>query len=242
MTVKFVNNRELLAEIHRSKLTFCSYERPEHAHYDAIVSSTDEITAELIEQCRLKRAKPRGGPKVPVESIPPESIVIRVMTDEHLPMVSKTTVKTRKTVIAPHKTTFRAFKHYVRWPDGSIHEVLRSHWKGDFVTGEFSPDHGRITNRLGQMFLMMVDRYAQRGNWRGYSYVDEMRSNALMQLSQVGLQFDESKSDNPFSYYTQTMKRAFGRVLTLEKKQQSTRDDFLEIAGLNPSLSRQMAA
>lgn len=59
-----------------------------------------------------------------------------------------------------------------------------------------------MSDRLGYIFLMLVDRYSRRGNWRGYSYVDEMRDHALQQLSQIGLQFDESKSDNPFAFYT----------------------------------------
>ena len=59
-----------------------------------------------------------------------------------------------------------------------------------------------MSDRLGYIFLMLVDRYSRRGNWRGYSYVDEMRGHALQQLSQIGLQFDELKSDNPFAFYT----------------------------------------
>jgi len=53
----------------------------------------------------------------------------------------------------------------------------------------------------------------------GNTYVDEMRSHALVQLSQVGLQFDESRSDNPFAFYTQIVKNCLGgdtMILTRE--------------------------
>ena len=89
------------------------------------------------------------------------------------------------------------------------------------------------------MYMKLCERYGTRSNWRGYTYNDEMRSQALLQLTQIGLQFDESKSENPFAYYTAAITNSFTRVLNLEKKNQSIRDDILESAGLNPSYTRQ---
>jgi hypothetical protein len=66
-----------------------------------------------------------------------------------------------------------------------------------------------------------------------------MQSAALLQLSQIGLQFDESKSQNPFAYYTAAITNSFTRVLNLEKKNQNIRDDILEQNGLMPSYTRQ---
>ena len=73
----------------------------------------------------------------------------------------------------------------------------------------------------------------------GNTYNDEMRSQALLQLSQIGLQFDESKSANPFAYYTAAITNSFTRVLNIEKRNQNLRDDILEINNLNPSYTRQ---
>jgi hypothetical protein len=53
------------------------------------------------------------------------------------------------------------------------------------------------------------------------------------------LQFDESKSQNPFAYYTAAITNSFTRVLNIEKKMQNIRDDILEQNGLNPSYTRQ---
>jgi len=66
-----------------------------------------------------------------------------------------------------------------------------------------------------------------------------MRGQALLQLSQIGLQFDEAKSQNPFAYYTAAITNSFTRILNIEKKNQSIRDDILEMNGLNPSFTRQ---
>ena len=61
----------------------------------------------------------------------------------------------------------------------------------------------------------------------------------LLQLSQIGLQFDESKSDNPFAYYTAAITNSFTRILNIEKKNQNIRDDLLELAQMKPSSTRQ---
>lgn len=73
----------------------------------------------------------------------------------------------------------------------------------------------------------------------GNTYNDEMRSQALLQLSQIGLQFDESKSQNPFAYYTAAITNSFTRVLNIEKRNQNLRDDILEMNNFNPSYTRQ---
>jgi hypothetical protein len=137
------------------------------------------------------------------------------------------------------KVNFPAFKHYAYQGDKLV-EVVRSHWLGSISNGSFSVEHGRITNKLGTMFLKLVERYSHRANWRGYTYVDEMRGQALVQLSQIGLQFDESKSDNPFAYYTAVVNNSFTRVLNIEKRNQTIRDDILIDQGHMPSFSRQI--
>ena len=84
-----------------------------------------------------------------------------------------------------------------------------------------------LARRYGSVFLT------------GNTYNDEMRSQALLQLSQIGLQFDENKSQNPFAYYTAAITNSFTRVLNIEKRNQNLRDDILEINGLTPSYTRQ---
>ena len=62
----------------------------------------------------------------------------------------------------------------------------------------------------------------------------------LVQLAQIGLQFNEAKSDNPFAYYTATVNNSFTRVLNLEKRNQTIRDDILIEQGHLPSYGRQI--
>jgi hypothetical protein len=139
------------------------------------------------------------------------------------------------------RLNFPPFEHY-RLDEGKTPFIVgRSHWRGDLATGEFCRDHGNMTRKLATMFMKLCERYATRSNWRGYTYNEEMRGQALLQLSQIGLQFDESKSQNPFAYYTAAITNSFTRILNIEKKNQNIRDDILEINGLNPSWTRQNA-
>lgn len=137
------------------------------------------------------------------------------------------------------KVNFPPFQHYRVDEEGNPFCVGKSHWNGTLANGEFSKDHGQMTNKLAHMFIKLCERYATRSNWRGYTYNEEMRSQALLQLSQIGLQFDESKSQNPFAYYTAAITNSFTRVLNIEKKNQDIRDDILEMNGLTPSYTRQ---
>lgn len=235
---KYITNKDLLREIHKSKATFNYYEDKRFIDHDLIVADLNDIPPEAIEKAIHKRKFPKGLPPVEGE-IGFDDLVFRVMTHDHIPLDPDRKRKARNTLVSYARTNFPPFKHYVKDGDG-FREVGRSHWKGDLESGEFCLDKGRMTNALAYMFMTLVERYARRGNWRGYTYNDEMRGSALLQLSQVGLYFDESKGDNPFAFYTTAIQHCFTRVLNVEKKNQNIRDDMLIVAGVSPSYTRQI--
>ena len=74
----------------------------------------------------------------------------------------------------------------------------------------------------------------------GNTYLDEMKSIAIMQLLLGVLKFNEAKSDNPFAYLTTAITNAFTRAWNIEKKQQNIRDETLMMAGYTPSSTRTM--
>jgi hypothetical protein len=282
--VNYLNNKDILKEIHKSKLTYCSFIDDSVKSYDAILLGVDKITKKAIQEARKARAERLAkeaqeldllnGVKKKLDEyltatkdIPQTEVVFRVMTWEHVPImdVVKTVKKRGKAepvdeddsidneydagAEEPAKPTkfvkvnFPPFKHIklVRDTEENLVQVTIgiSHWKGTPDTGCYSRDHGGMTNKLALMFMKLCERYATRSNWRGYTYNDEMRSQALLQLSQIGLQFDESKSQNPFAYYTAAITNSFTRVLNIEKRNQNLRDDILEMNNLNPSYTRQ---
>jgi hypothetical protein len=255
--VKYLNNRDLLAEIHKSKCSFSSFTSPDYKQHDIILTSLDKINIRTLADAKRNRAKRLGleefskarlaGDKkskladfvVDYKKIAKTDLVIRIMTFEHIPLAPGRKKTTKTTADAHDKVNFPPFQHWKFDDQDKLMCVGKSHWKGSIDKGHFSKDHGRITENLGKMFIKLSERYAQRSNWRGYTYIDEMRGQAILQLSQIGLQFDESKSENPFAYYTAAVTNSFTRVLNLEKKNQNIRDDLLEEAGLTPSMTRQ---
>tara|TARA_B100000945_G_C20352282_1_gene582872 strand:+ start:102 stop:926 length:825 start_codon:yes stop_codon:yes gene_type:complete len=244
----YLNNKDLLKQIHLSKQTYCAYTHDKFRDYDLIVAEhvncidIEDLTDENKEEAITNRKKRLQIDKDIEVDVDPNDIVYRVYDFTHIPLEPGR--KNKPKTIADHhaKVNFPPFKHYV-WNENKnrYKEVARSHWKGTISTGKFNVEHGTITDELARMFMKLVERYATRSNWRGYTYVDEMRSQALLQLSQIALQFDESKSQNPFAYYTAAITNSFTRVLNVEKRSQNIRDDLLEKAGHNPSYTRQVA-
>lgn len=255
--VKYLNNKDLLAEIHKSKCSFSKFLDNTCKQHDIIVSDIKEITDKIILQAKINRAKrlgveafiksrEDGDKKIKLVDCTPDpqtilttDIVIRVMTYDHIPVAPGRKKTTKSVADAHEKVNFPPFQHFKFNESNELICVGKSHWKGDLDTGYFSKDHGRITENLGRMFIKLSERYAQRSNWRGYTYIEEMKGQAILQLSQIGLQFDESKSENPFAYYTAAVTNSFTRVLNIERKNQNIRDDLLEEAGLTPSSTRQ---
>jgi hypothetical protein len=255
--VKYLNNRDLLAEIHKSKCSFSTFTSPEYSQHDLILTNLDKINIRTIADAKRNRAKRlglevfaqarlSGDKKIKLAECTPDyttiaktDLVFRIMTFDHIPLAPGRKKTTKTTADSHDKVNFPPFQHW-KFDDASeLICVGKSHWKGTLEKGKFSKDHGRITENLGKMYIKLSERYAQRSNWRGYTYVEEMRGQAILQLSQIGLQFDESKSENPFAYYTAAVTNSFTRVLNIEKKMQNIRDDMLEENGLTPSMTRQ---
>lgn len=255
--VKYLNNRDLLSEIHRSKCSFSSFTKKEYHQHDIILTNLDKINDKVIADAKKTRTKRMGLEKFTIarlagdkkikliECTPDVStinnvdLIFRIMTFTHIPLAPGRK-KTTKTMADHHdKVNFPPFQHWKFDETDELICVGKSHWKGTVDEGKFSKEHGRITENLGKMYLKLAERYAQRSNWRGYTYVEEMKGQAILQLSHIGLQFDESKSENPFAYYTAAVTNSFTRVLNIEKKNQNIRDDMLEEAGLTPSMTRQ---
>lgn len=285
--VNYLNNKDILKEIHTSKNSFCAYLESSYHQYDIIIDYMDnrnlgdnleyaskETTIQAAKETRAARLSlESGGEKIDPATIPTTDLVFRVMTWDHIPIAPKQPRKVVKKRSAKEifefveeetnslfeelevvdlpdaeiddmvhtRVNFPPFQHYKIDSAGNFICVGKSHWVGDLETGQFSKDHGQITNKLAKMYLMLCEKYALRFNWRGYTYVDEMKASAVLQLTYVGLRFNEAKSQNPFAYYTAAINNSFCRVLNTEKRNQNIRDDILEMNNLNPSWSRQFA-
>lgn len=253
--VNYLNNKDLLEEIHKSKNTFCSFVKPEYHQYDIILPHVDKINIRTVAEAKRNRAKRLGqityearkaaGEKVKqadceidYKKIVKTDLVFRIMTYEHIPLNATRKKNPKTEADGRDKVNFPPFQHWKFDENDILICVGKSHWKGGLEKGKFNKDHGQITNTLARMYIKLCERYATRGNVRGYTYNDEMKGQAILQLTQIGLQFDESKSNNPFAYFTAAVTNSFVRIINIEKRNQVIRDDLLEMNGMNPSYSR----
>ncbi len=254
--VNYLNNKDMLKQIHKSKTNFCSYIEPEYNQYDIILTDIDKINIRTIAEAKRNKAKrltladfearKAAGEKVKqaecevdYRKITKEEIIFRIMTFDHIPEEPGRKKNPKTVADTKVKLNFPPFQHYKFNDEGELQLVGKSHWEGGMENGNFSMKHAKATDELARMWIKLCERYATRGNVRGYTYNDEMRGQAILQLSQIGLQFDESKSNNPFAYYTAAVTNSFVRVINLEKRNQNIRDDILEMNDMNPSYTRQ---
>lgn len=240
----YLNNKDLIKEIHKSKISYCFYEDKKYTDYDYVffskvtesLESINEfstlITDEIIEQAKENRAKRLNEEKgdhlfhvegwtnkkindymeenaITADDIKTDDIVFRFMTHQHIPKyIDKNNKEKYETL------NFPPFIHIAKIDD-SYKCVLKSHHN---KAGEFSIIHGKFTNNLAMAFMLLIDKFGNKHNWRGYSWLDEMKGAAIIRLSQVGIQFDETVSNNPFSWYTIIIERCFIGHLNSEKK------------------------
>jgi hypothetical protein len=254
--IKYLTNKDLLLEIHRSKNTYCSYTQPEYCDYDIILPSLAKLNIRTIAEAKRNRAaklskgaheaakltEKKASAKdyeIDYKKIPKTDLVFRIVCWEHIPLAPGRKKTVKSTADSHEKVNFPPFQHWKYDENDNLICIGKSHWKGDLQNGYFSKDHGRMTDNLARMFIKLCERYATRGNVRGYTYNDEMKGQAILQLTQIGLQFDESKSNNPFAYYTAAVTNSFVRIINIEKRNQNIRDDILEMNGMNPSWTRQ---
>ena len=115
-----------------------------------------------------------------------------------------------------------------------------------------------VSDTLARMLMLLVRRIALKPNFKYYSFIDDMVSDALFQLikcnDQKGstdhrpniLKFDISYSQrsgttpNGFAYATQIIMNVFRRFIKAEAKVAHFRDDQLIAAGESPSIGRQL--
>lgn len=241
-----MNNKDILKEIHRSKVSFSSYVLPEYSEYDIIIRSLDEVPALLVEPEILARTARADrltkiaqgtmavdGKKAKAElvavnpiSIRDQDVIFRLMTWGHIPEAPPSPPKVPKgkkakglvvddmaeileteydlpviEIAAPSpkymKVNFQPYQHFKLNDEGELVCVGKSHWKGDVNTGEFSKDHGKITNTLAMMYMKLCERYATRANWRGYCV--DTATEALTQRGWLGID-QITESDTILSY------------------------------------------
>lgn len=85
-----------------------------------------------------------------------------------------------------------------------------------------------IPNYVGECILMIATRLSTKPNFVNYSYREEMISDGVENCICYFDNFDPSKTNNPFAYFTQIIYYAFLRRILKEKKQLYIKHKTLE--------------
>jgi hypothetical protein len=102
---------------------------------------------------------------------------------------------------------------------------------------EISNTKGKMTNELTKMLMMLTHRFAMKGRFANYTYNEDMQAFALFTIVRVWHKFDSTKSNNPFAYFTQTIKNAFFQYDNTERAQRDVKDKIRITQGEAPSFS-----
>src|SRR6056300_1353788 len=76
-----------------------------------------------------------------------------------------------------------------------------------------------VTDYIGSCFLKIANHLSYRPNFINYTFRDDMISDGIENCLQYLDNFNPSKSNNPFAYFTQIISYAFVRRIQKEKKQ-----------------------
>jgi len=90
----------------------------------------------------------------------------------------------------------------------------------------------KIPNYIGECFMKIAEGLSHKPNFINYTYRDEMISDGIENCLMYFNNFDPSKSNNPFAYFTQIIYYAFLRRIQKEKKQLYVKYKATEQAGI----------
>lgn len=83
---------------------------------------------------------------------------------------------------------------------------------------------GIVSEELGIMIVKIANNYSKLGSFSGYTWREDMVSEAVLTCIKYLHNFNPDKSSNPFSYITTICKNAFINYITKQKKHSNIKD------------------
>jgi len=81
-----------------------------------------------------------------------------------------------------------------------------------------------ISERFGEMFLLIATNLSKKPNWSSYTWKDDMVQEAIYTCTKYIKNFDLEKSQNPFAYITQICSNSFKLFVKKQKKHAEIKD------------------
>ena len=85
---------------------------------------------------------------------------------------------------------------------------------------------GQISDDLGDALLIIARNYANKGNFHGYTWKEDMVSEAVLTCIKYMHNFDPMRysKPNPFAYFTSIIRNAFLNYIRKQKKHSEIKD------------------
>ena len=170
MRHNYLNNKDILKEIHKSKNTYCTFTNPAYADYDMILPDVGKINKKNIMQARRDRAErltklahetafAETGVKrkldefeVKLKDVKDTDVVFRVMTWDHVPVDD---AKSRKAALKQMEEDGLPMSEYDDDSDIDISNNTK------YVKCNFPPFHHYMVNDEGTPVCV------GKSHWRG---------------------------------------------------------------------------
>lgn len=141
------------------------------------------------------------------------------MTWDHIPLSDKP-----NNYLAVDRGRFHVrcnFMPFIHVRNGEV--ILKSHHSDE---NTFCKTHGKITPGLAKSYNLLCEQLAKKPNWAGYTWVEDFKTEALIDLLTNGLYFDLSQSRKPFNYLTTIASHSFKKAVKAEKLFVETRLEY----------------
>ena len=86
----------------------------------------------------------------------------------------------------------------------------------------------KMSENLGVMIMLIANGLAQKPNFSGYTWIEDMKAEAVFTVVKYLRNFDPEKSQNAFAYVTTICMRAFIAYLNKQKKHSKIKNDLFE--------------
>jgi len=121
-------------------------------------------------------------------------------------------------------------KHYINNQD--FLKALVDYKTGCVEAASAGKPKPKIPNYIGECFMKIAEGLSHKPNFINYTYRDEMVADGIENCLMYFENFDPSKSNNPFAYFTQIIYFAFLRRIQKEKKQLYVKYKATELYGI----------
>lgn len=126
-------------------------------------------------------------------------------------------------------------KHYI--DNKKMYEALLDYRKKVIESEALNKEKPRLSNYIGECFMLIANRLSTKSNFIGYPFRSEMVFDGIENCIIAVDNFDPEKYNNPFAYFTQIIYFAFLRRIQKEKKQEYIKAKLLQKMSISGDFS-----